>query len=429
MKKFWNLHATLWLRIVLLLCGLLADTAVLNHYRNIGSDFVQDYVAAKSLLKGGSLYGKDIAKLENEILGFGGIQNFHPPFNALLFLPLSFLTYETAYIILGIFSIILLLMINLCIVKGLELKSEWFLNLTCFTLCWYPVIACLGAGQSSMIIAACLIGGWFCLRSEKVYIAGFLFAIATLIKLFPGLVLLYLFMQKKWKSFFATILFIALGLLITSFIVGIDNIRTYTTIMIAKDIIEWKGFVLNHSIGGIVTRVFGEHTPWTEPLVQLPYIISSILIVFLKVSVLFITIFAMSKMTDNQEVADYAFGLTTIAMLLFSPITWTHVFPVLILPIGLLLREYIDEPSSKKLRLLLIILFFMILPDVLIARALMAIHHPYRMPWYSMLLTLGPGVGLLILWIVFCRRVHKGAHPIRNLQRTTGVSPWVSTFN
>ena len=110
-------------------------------------------------------------------------------------------------------------------------------------------------------------------------------------------------------------------------------------------------------------------------------------------------------MNVRQELVDHAFGLTIVAMLLLSPLTWGHIFPVLILPIGLLLRDYIHKPSSLRLRLLLIILLFLSLPDVQIARALMAIHHPFRMPWYSMLLTLGPGVGLLFLWIVFCRRL------------------------
>jgi len=45
------------------------------------------------------------------------------------------------------------------------------------------------------------------------------------------------------------------------------------------------------------------------------------------------------------------------------------------------------------------------LPDLIIARALMAIHHPFVMPWYSMLLTLGPSAGIVLLWIVLIRRL------------------------
>lgn len=403
MKKNKNLRIAFWLRILLLLCGLLVNAVVLNNYRAVGSDFVQDYISANSLLRGGSVYGEDYKKLANEMLEFGETQNFHPPFNALLFLPLAFLSYETAYIFLGIFSIILLLIINHFTVKGLELNSNWFLNLTCFTLCWYPVISCLGTGQSSMIIAACLIVGWFCLRSEKAYVAGFFFAIATLIKLFPGLVLLYLFMRKNRRAFFATVFFIVLGLSVTTLVVGLDDMRTYSIIVIARDFSEYSGFVLNHSVTGIVARIFG-NSVWTEPLVQLPYLIFP-LAVLLKLSILICTVLKIRKMTDKEKLDNYAFCLTLVTMLLLSPITWGHIFPVLILPICLLLREYIDEPSLKKsCLLLLIIVFCLSLPDVLIARKLMEIHHPFRMPWYSMLLTLGPGAGVILLWIVLSRR-------------------------
>ena len=403
MKKSWNFRASFWLRIIILICGLLANASILNNYRNVGSDFVQDYIAANSLRRGGSLYGEDIKKLENEMLGFNGPPNFHPPFNALLFLPFSFLSYNKAFVVLGVISLILLLLINQLVVKDLELNGEWFLNFTCFTLCWYPFISCLGNGQSSMIIAACLIGGWFCLRLKKEYIAGFLFAIATLMKLFPGLVLLYLLILKQWRTFFATVSFIVVGLIVTTIIVGLDDMLTYVMIIVARDIDDYRGYVLNHSIGGIVTRLFGKPMGWFEPLVELPYI-ASLLIILLSIGVLIYTILKLKEMATKKELTDYAFGLTMVTMLLLSPITWSHIFPVLILPIGLLLREYINEPSPKTLRLFLFILFLVSLPDVIIARSLMSIYYPFKMPLYGRALTLGPGVGIVFLWVVLIRR-------------------------
>jgi hypothetical protein len=403
MKKYWNHRVSFWLRIIVLFCGILANVSIINNYRNVSSDFVVDYIAAYSLRNGGKLYGDDIAKMANEVLGFKGIKNFHPPFNALLFLPFSFFSYHTAFILLGSISIILLLLINQLIVSGLELNGDWFLNFTCFSLYWYPVYYCLGTGQSSMIIAACIIGGWFCLRLEKEYIAGFLFAIATLMKLFPGLILLYLLISKNWRAFFATIYFIVFGLTATALIVGLDNMQIYSTIVIAKDVQEYGGFVLNHSLNGIVTKALGERTPWTEPFIELNQI--SLLIIFLNSIVLIYSIQKIHKMISKQKLNDYAFAITLTAMLLLSPLTWGHIFPVLILPISLLLKEYIRDPSPRKLRILLFIILLLSLPDVLIAQGLMAIYHPFRMPWYSMLLTLGPSAGIVLLWIVLTRRV------------------------
>lgn len=402
MEKYWNHRVSLWLRIIVLFCGILVNISLINNYRNVSSDFVVDYIAANSLWIGGSVYGEDIKKLEDKMLGFHGPPTIHPPFNAVLFLPLSFLNYKTAFVVLDIVSIILLLLINQLVVKGIELNKEWFLNLTCFSLYWYPVFYCLGTGQSSMIIAACIIGGWFCLRLKKEYIAGFLFAIATLMKLFPGLILLYLLMSENWRAFFATVFFIVLGLSVTTIVVGLDDMQTYSNIIIGRFLNEMSGFVLNHSLNGMITRLFGERTGWTEPLIQLPRI-KSLLVILLNSTILTYTIMKMRRMTVKQELVDHAFGLTIVAMLLLSPITWGHIFTILILPISLLLREYIRDPSPRKLRILLLIILLLSLPDVLIARGLMAIHHPFIMPWYSMLLTLGPDAGLVLLWIVLIR--------------------------
>jgi len=401
-----NFKLSFWIRILIILCGLLGNALIINNYKNVGSDFVQDYFAASSLKKGSSIYGEDCRNLENEMLGFNGPPNFHPPFNALLFLPFTIFPYKKAFIILGMISLILLLMINQLVVKNLELNGEWFLNFTCFTLCWYPFISCLGNGQSSMIIAACLIGGWFWLRRKREYVAGFLFAIATSMKLFPGLVLLYLLIVKNWRAFFATISFILIGLVVTAIIVGLDDMRTYVMIIVARDIDDYRGYVLNHSIGGIVAKLFGKQMGWFSPLVKIPHI-ASVLIMLLSIGVLVYSILKLREMAAKKELSDYAFGLTLVTMLLLSPITWSHIFPVLIFPMGLLLREYIEDSSSARLRLLLFILICVSLPDVLIARALVSIHYPLKMPLYGRVLTLGPGIGVILLWIVLTRRVMK----------------------
>jgi hypothetical protein len=174
-------------------------------------------------------------------------------------------------------------------------------------------------------------------------------------------------------------------------------------IIVARDIDVFLGYVLNHSIGGIVAKLFGKQMGWFSPLVEIPHI-ASVLTMLLSIGVLVYTILKLREMAAEKELSDYAFGLTLVTMLLLSPITWSHIFPVLILPIGLLLREYIDEPSSKRLRLLLFVLLCLSLPDVLIARALVSIHYPLKMPLYGRMLTLGPGIGVILLWLVLTRR-------------------------
>ena len=81
------------------------------------------------------------------------------------------------------------------------------------------------------------------------------------------------------------VFFIILGLFVTAYTVGFGDMQVYSIIMIARDVEDYRGFVLNHSIAGIITRTFGEATKWTEPLVQLPHIYS-LLIVLLNSTIL-----------------------------------------------------------------------------------------------------------------------------------------------
>ena len=57
-------------------------------------DFSQDYVAAYALRNGLSIYGPHITEMVARYTE--GLSNFHPPINALLFLPFTFLPYWQA---------------------------------------------------------------------------------------------------------------------------------------------------------------------------------------------------------------------------------------------------------------------------------------------------------------------------------------------
>ena len=66
MNKLLKFRGPFWLRIILILCGILVNGYVLIKYRNINSDFARDYIAAVSLRQGISIYGENINQLGNK---------------------------------------------------------------------------------------------------------------------------------------------------------------------------------------------------------------------------------------------------------------------------------------------------------------------------------------------------------------------------
>jgi hypothetical protein len=107
---------------------------------------------------------------------------------------------------------------------------------------------------------------------------------------------------------------------------------------------------------------------------------------------------------------DRAFALVCVTMLLISPITWWHVFPLLLLPFGLLLRDLYTRPDRRKLRLSLLALALVSLPNLEIARMLMGLYAPYRVPWFVGLLLALPTIGLILLWWGVVYRPQAGDH-------------------
>jgi uncharacterized membrane protein len=172
----------------LIIIGLLLIVNWVLAIDKLHPDFGQEYRAAKRLMGGGLVYE--------------GSTNNHPPFNALLFIPFAFLPYQLSLQIWTLLSVALYLGIGYWIARYLQISLPpvgWIMAIG-IALCWYPFQVHLALGQISLLVIACLISGWVLLRQEQDYLSGLLFALAFLIKLFPGLVFLFLLLRGKWRA-------------------------------------------------------------------------------------------------------------------------------------------------------------------------------------------------------------------------------------
>ncbi|WP_314949878.1 glycosyltransferase family 87 protein [Bradyrhizobium cosmicum] len=62
-------------------------------------------------------------------------------------------------------------------------------------------------GQPNLVLLAMMLWGFWCLQHQRSWLAGFLFALATAIKVFPIAVLPYLVWRRKWAAVVATVAF------------------------------------------------------------------------------------------------------------------------------------------------------------------------------------------------------------------------------
>jgi len=103
----------------------------------------------------------------------GPLPYIHPPYEALLFLPLTFLPYREAFVVWDALNLGMLLAISLMVRRTLPLLQpiplwEWVLALLAF----FPVFATLLQGQDAILMLLLLVLSFRALDSKSEFIAG-----------------------------------------------------------------------------------------------------------------------------------------------------------------------------------------------------------------------------------------------------------------
>lgn len=391
--------------------GTALFTAGVMRLQVFPSDFSQDYFAALALRHGRSIYSdlSAISEFNNQPIQLRGILNYHPPFNAILFLPLTAFAYRTATIAWSALTLILYGLTGWIILHELGLRYAWPTGwlIVGLALCWDPFIAQVAHGQLSIVLVSCIISAWASLRHGHQTLAGLLLGLACLIKLFPGLLIAYLALRRQWIATRAAVLCVALGYGFTLVVVGVEDVVHYHQEVMRANAALYGPYPLNVSLSGVFYRLFTDN-PWSEPIVNH----SQLALFSVALTSLILLTPLLYQRSHDSRADDESFALTCIGMLLISPITWGHIFPILWLPLGLIARRWqiTKERAIPTPGLLSVILIS--LPNLSIARALISHYAPYRMPWATSLLLLGPTLGILLLWgMLVWQRSHVAAIP------------------
>jgi len=356
------------------------------------SDFTQDYAAGHALLHGVSIYGGTIEEYTRNLLGFSGHFNFHPPTNAVFFLPLALLPYPLAFIVWNTANIILYgIIFILCQRMFHTTVPVW--QMFSFGLVWWPFVHTTQLGQSSIVIAALLVFGWRVARGgQRPALAGALFGLAATIKLFPAFLGVYFLLSRNWRAL-ASMVGVFLGAAAASvLIVGREDALVYLSTIMPQDVREWGHFPLNCSLTGLILPLLAA-SEFIQPLTALPLseVISAVSLLSLIVGVAGAAA-AYRFLKSGQR--DEAFFLLVIVMLLISPITWMHMFLILI-PLFVFLSLHLQKPLERGA--LVGVLFLLSVPDVLATRSVYSVYSPGLIPPEIYLALRAPTFGLMLL--------------------------------
>lgn len=266
----------------------LAIRTLINVYSSTLLDFSMYLTATNYFLAGGNPY-------------LAVTPQVYPPAFLFVMTPFALLPIEIARILWTTLSLISFFVALHLLLKHLSLKTQIFLGL--FTLQLFPVKFALAQGQINFFVFLGFVLLYRFSIQKKDFLAGFIFALITIMKLNPILLILYFLVLKKYR-----LLLYSLGILLLLNL-GLDLL---TPIPLTTSFIQ---------------ATFSRIT--TPPLYyynqSLPALLSRLNLASLSN---FFGLFFLSLTTyffaKNPKQTEKYFSLFLVTILLVSPITWQH---------------------------------------------------------------------------------------------------------
>lgn len=364
-------------------------------------DFTRAYYPA------GRLIIENSSELYQE-LGVKGFVNI--PIIAFLFTPFSLFNEPNAQIIMLALGILAIITTYYSLVKVTNIFGWKKIALFGIFVINGPLYYSLRQGNTTHFVLLLLLAAVFCLQGKREIWAGALLAIAALIKLPLLLFGFYLAARRRWR---ATLAFITTLLVIVEsslLLFGVDLhltwfyecIQPYSSKPISRYIVQSvDGFLirLNTSPNLLNTMALIE-VDWRFKVIR--YLLVALLIGGS------IWICWRSKQPTTLEVENLEFSIALSLAIITSPLSWTHYYLLLLLPLSLYLGDKLavsKEGLLVKLMVLATILISLPVKRVIIEDQFLKL---LVLRFFISHYFFG---GILLLGILLTARWHNSRHP------------------
>ena len=332
-----------------------------------GMDIQQDFVAGQRLRAGEDIYApirpdEIVALGVHEEYGVGMRLNVHPPLTALLFAPLTLVPFAAAALVWTLGSVALLFGVAWLLAAELDLplRGPWLALLLLLLLNWYPVWQHLHVGQFTILLLAMIAGAWWCERHGHPWGAGILLGAATMLKIYPALLLGYVLLRGRWRVLGGAAGCMLL-LLAAQMAVNPQHWAAYFGQVAPANAATWMPNARNASLASISMRLFvGSDTVrpfFAMPQLELP--LRSVL--YGAAGGLFGLLLWRRRGQPADLAGEYSLALSAIALL--SPLSWDHSMIFLLMPFGYIWQQARARPARPwALRLALVALALSFFP-------------------------------------------------------------------
>lgn len=316
-----------------------------------GIDFASFYSSAQLITMGENPYQQPLATYfpTSPLLAL----NLNPPILLLLFNPFVQLPYKAALFIWWLFSMLFRIIGAGLVcqhILGMRFFKKNWLSLYLLYFSLFSTLMDAIIGQLGGLLLFFIMLGYHFYSNFHDYKASIVWGIIAAAKIFPGLLLFYVLLQKRYKVFWSML---AVSLLLT-FIPAVmygPSIYSHYFDLLSK--VYWYPDNWNASLLGFLFRFspyISQLTSYDKVIITLFYMLSSAFFLLWYAKIV--------KQLDSEK---QAFGFTLVMMLFLSPFGWLYYFSLLIYPLLLSwLILFKQERNLLKEKLLWFVSFFLL---------------------------------------------------------------------
>ncbi|HEY2946336.1 MAG TPA: glycosyltransferase family 87 protein, partial [Vicinamibacteria bacterium] len=320
-----------------------AAGAALLAFRRPAVDFATLWTAARDFSLGGSLY-KPAEVAANH---FGAVFKV-PPFYGMLLLPFARFDARAALALDRSLDLALYLACVAVLAAALRPRLGARLAVAAVVLVlglMQPAFDSIAYGQIDVVLLLLLTLALFALRAGRPAVVGLTVALATLLKLYPLVLVLFLAARREWKAVAWTAAWlVALDALAVA-VMGWHEHVVYATEILPL-IGGGTGWVENQTVNGFLCRLLaGAHRPAPVHDLRIDVLTWTGFALIAGASALL----AARHAERGSSAAALSFGVFLVVMVLAVPAAWIHYETVTILTFLLLVASAAEAPLTSGL--------------------------------------------------------------------------------
>lgn len=297
------------------------------HLEDNYQDFGRFFFSAKAFLSGDDMYGKSpgTAVLMNPLFS-SDFWNLNPPHFHFLMLPLTHLSFEHAFNVWVVISLLTFLLSIYLIAKEVgfpKSANHWW-------ICTLAILAFSGTGfvimtvQVSFILLFPLTLAWIHARHNRWTQAGIYLGILTSMKMFFFIFLPYLILRRHLRAAMAFS-----GSVLIILVIGLSTfgLQNYVSWLDVLQRVHWAWGHTNASLFGLLTRSLTENPMFMPIATDVSFVPGWVI----SISLLGIITIAAATLDHSPEAVDRGFAILIFGAFLISPLAWIYYF---FLPLG-----------------------------------------------------------------------------------------------